>query len=226
MRCNRKSPLCLLASICLALCLVAVLASRASAQKEQSQAGRFQLTSSTFTTRSTLPISTINNIVQNGKNICSIDGSTGGNQSPELSWTNAPARTQSFVVVTYDVTAAFTHWGMYNIPATTNELPENAGVAGSPYGSQIVNDFFTGAEYDGPCPPAGVAPSVHHYVFHGVCARHHLAIAWLTELPGERRGALSRADSSGAAASHSSQRILGWFLLDDPGEISPDAGIG
>ena len=165
MRCNRKSPLCLPASICLALCLVAILARPASAQDEQSQAGRFQLTSSTFTTRSTLPISTINNIVQNGKNICSIDGSTGGNQSPELSWTNAPARTQSFVVVTYDVTAAFTHWGMYNIAATTNELPENAGVAGSPYGSQIVNDFFTGAEYDGPCPPAGVAPTVHHYVF-------------------------------------------------------------
>lgn len=164
MRCTRKTPLCLLASTWLAFCLVAVLARPASAQK-QSQTGRFQLTSSTFANRSTLPISTINNIVQNGKNICSIDGSAGGNQSPELSWTNAPARTQSFVVVTYDVTAAFTHWGMYNIAATANGLPENAGVAGSTYGSQIVNDFFTGAEYDGPCPPAGAAPTVHHYVF-------------------------------------------------------------
>lgn len=148
-----------------ALSLVALLASPVNAQEKKSPAARFQLTSSTFSNHTTMPISTINNIVQNGKNICSIDGSTGGNQSPELSWTNAPARTQSFVVVTYDVTAAFTHWGMYNIPATTNELPENAGVAGSPFGPQIVNDFFTGAEYDGPCPPKGIAPTVHHYVF-------------------------------------------------------------
>lgn len=151
--------------MCLTLCLLAILAGLAGAQPKQSASGRFQLTSSTFVNKATMPISTINNIVQNGVNVCSIDGSTGGNQSPELAWTNAPARTQTFVVVTYDVTAAFTHWGMYNIPATTTELPQNAGVAGSSYGSQIVNDFFTGAEYDGPCPPAGVAPYAHHYVF-------------------------------------------------------------
>jgi phosphatidylethanolamine-binding protein (PEBP) family uncharacterized protein len=28
-----------------------------------------------------------------------------------------------------------------------------------------VNDFGSGAEYDGPCPPANVAPYVHKYVF-------------------------------------------------------------
>jgi Raf kinase inhibitor-like YbhB/YbcL family protein len=68
-------------------------------------------------------------------------------------------------VVLYDVTAAFTHWGMYNIAPTATGLPENAGVAGSSYGTQIVNDFFVGAEYDGPCPPANYAPFVHHYQF-------------------------------------------------------------
>jgi len=66
--------------------------------------------------------------------------------------------------VAYDLTAAFTHWGMYNIPATTTELPENAGVAGSTYGTQIYNDF-PAAEYDGPCPPPNYPPDVHHYVF-------------------------------------------------------------
>jgi Raf kinase inhibitor-like YbhB/YbcL family protein len=64
----------------------------------------------------------------------------------------------------YDVTAAFTHWGMYNISPETTSLPENAGVAGSTYGTQIFNDFFAGAEYDGPCPPATLAPLQHHYV--------------------------------------------------------------
>jgi Raf kinase inhibitor-like YbhB/YbcL family protein len=125
----------------------------------------FQLRSTTFTNDTTLPISTINNIVVSGVNACSINGAPGGDQSPELSWYNPPPFTRSFVVVLYDVTASFTHWGMYNIPASTTGLPENAGVAGSPYGTQIVNDFGVAAEYDGPCPPAGVAPYVHQYVF-------------------------------------------------------------
>jgi Raf kinase inhibitor-like YbhB/YbcL family protein len=125
----------------------------------------FQLSSTTFANDATLPISMINNIPVSGSNSCSIDGSVGGNQSPELSWIHAPQGTTSFVVTVYDDTAAFTHWGMYNISGAATGLPENAGVAGSQYGSQIFNDFFVGAEYDGPCPPANVRPFVHHYVF-------------------------------------------------------------
>ena len=125
----------------------------------------FQVSSTTFSNGATLPLSMINNIIVSGSNSCSIDGSPGGNQSPELSWTNAPKHTATFVVTAYDTTAAFTHWGMYNISATATGLPENAGVAGSTYGSQIVNDFFVGAEYDSPCPPANVKPYAHHYVF-------------------------------------------------------------
>ncbi len=125
----------------------------------------FQVSSTTFTNHTTLPISMIDNIVVNGSNVCSIDGSPGGDQSPELSWTNVPPHTASFVVTMYDTTASFTHWGMYNISATATGLPENAGVAGSTYGSQVINDFFVGAEYDGPCPPANVRPFVHDYVF-------------------------------------------------------------
>jgi len=144
--------------------LVTILATAAVAQAQQS-GGTFQLTSSTFASGSTLPISTINNIVENGVNICSINGSTGGNESPELSWTNAPSGTQTFVVVLYDTTASFTHWGMYNISGSATGLPQNAGVADSPYGKQILNDFGTASTYDGPCPPANVVPYVHHYLF-------------------------------------------------------------
>ncbi|MBU6510364.1 MAG: YbhB/YbcL family Raf kinase inhibitor-like protein [Gammaproteobacteria bacterium] len=123
----------------------------------------FRLHSTTFTSGETMPLSTIHEILYNGVNVCSIDGSTGGNESPELSWTGAPHRTRSFTVVMFDVTASFTHWGMYNIPASTNELPENAGVAGSPFGSQIYNDFFD-QSYDGPCPPPNYPPNVHRYL--------------------------------------------------------------
>lgn len=126
--------------------------------------GKFRLSSTTFANKTLLPLSTIHNMIENGVNICSINGSPGGNQSPELSWTSPPRDTRSLVVVLYDVTAAFTHWGMYNISPTLTGLPEDAGVAGSVYGDQIVNDFGD-ASYDGPCPPAAVAPFVHEYVF-------------------------------------------------------------
>ena len=53
---------------------------------------------------------------------------------------------------------------MYNIASTATGLPENAGVTGSRYGTQIYNDFPK-LSYDGPCPPKGVTPFVHRYVF-------------------------------------------------------------
>jgi Raf kinase inhibitor-like YbhB/YbcL family protein len=127
-------------------------------------AAAFQVSSTTFTNDATLPLSMIYNNIVNGSNTCSLDGSPGGNQSPELSWTNAPPHTASFVVTLFDTTASFTHWGMYNIAATATGLPENAGVLGSTYGKQIFNDFGFGEEYDGPCPPAGYKPYAHDYV--------------------------------------------------------------
>jgi Raf kinase inhibitor-like YbhB/YbcL family protein len=119
----------------------------------------FRLSSTTFTNGSKLPL-----IIILGSNNCPyVTG--GGDQSPELSWTDAPWGTRSFVVTVFDTTASFTHWGMYNISPKTTELPQNAGIAGSTYGQQVFNDFFYGAEYDGPCPPNNVTPLVHNYVF-------------------------------------------------------------
>lgn len=125
---------------------------------------KFQLTSETFEDDTTLPPSMIYNYVQNGLNACGLNGQLGQDQSPELSWVNAPARTHSFAVIAFDVTASFTHWGIYNISGGKTFLPENAGVAGSKYGLQVVNDFGD-ASYDGPCPPSGVTPYAHRYVF-------------------------------------------------------------
>lgn len=136
------------------------------AQDQEWEGGQFKVSSKTFANDTTLPISAINQIPgTNNLNTCSIDGSKGGNESPQLSWTGAPRGTKSFVVTVFDVTASFTHWGMYNISGNVNMLPQNAGVASSSFGTQIVNDFGTAAEYDGPCPPPNVAPFEHHYVF-------------------------------------------------------------
>lgn len=154
--------------ICGLMLLLTSLSLCAVAQTSDNQFGgwnSFTLSSSTFENHTTLPLSMIYNNIVNGSNTCSLNGSPGGNESPELSWSNAPRGTASFVVTLYDTTAAFTHWGMYNIPAGVSGLPENAGVAGSKFGQQILNDFEVGDQYDGPCPPAGYKPYVHHYVF-------------------------------------------------------------
>ncbi len=139
--------------------------SGSSIAQDNAFSGEFQLTSSTFANNAELPISMILNNQTNGANTCSANGAAGGDQSPDLAWRNAPRGTQSYVVVLYDVTAAFTHWGMYNIRGDVTRLPAGAGAAGSAYGLQIENDFALGEEYDGPCPPAGVAPDQHQYVF-------------------------------------------------------------
>jgi Raf kinase inhibitor-like YbhB/YbcL family protein len=128
--------------------------------------GRMELTSTAFSDGDSLPAANIYNAVVPGTtwNVCSATGAMGGDQSPPLAWKHAPQSTRSFAVVLYDATAAFTHWGMYNIAPYTRSLPANAGAAGSSYGSQVYNDF-PDPNYDGPCPPADYPPDVHHYVF-------------------------------------------------------------
>ena len=58
-------------------------------------------------------------------------GATGENQSPQLSWTNAPAGTQSFGITMHDpdapTDAGLWHWLVFNIPPDVSELPTGAG---------------------------------------------------------------------------------------------------
>jgi Raf kinase inhibitor-like YbhB/YbcL family protein len=171
---NHGKRISLAAGIALAL---GVLAASAPAQES------FQLRSTTFSSGSALPISMILNNQVNGVNTCSASGAAGYDESPELSWTGAPRGTQSFAVVLYDVTASFTHWGMYNIGGNVNQLPENAGVAGSSFGLQIENDFALGQQYDGPCPPANVTPDTHKYVFTVYALSKKLSLPGSTNFP-------------------------------------------
>jgi Raf kinase inhibitor-like YbhB/YbcL family protein len=151
-----------LALLSLTLAFVPTLIAQTGRQPDQQSnsvgQNQFQVSTTTFTNGEELPL-----IMVLGSNNCTFV-SGGGDESPEVSWTNAPRGTRSFVVTLFDTTASFTHWGMYNIPATTTALPQDAGVAGSTYGQQVFNDFYYGAEYDGPCPPNNATPYVHNYV--------------------------------------------------------------
>lgn len=117
----------------------------------------FVVTSTTFKNNHTVPASMVYDH----------SGCSGGNQSPELAWTGAPPNTKSFAVLTLDTTAIFWHWGMYNISAYADGLPQNAGTKKSKYGSEVLNDWAiyygnSNRGYDGPCPPPG---KPHRYVF-------------------------------------------------------------
>jgi Raf kinase inhibitor-like YbhB/YbcL family protein len=170
-----------LSSVAITTFALLALANFGSAQDWQDH--KFQVSSTTFENNSILPIITIHNIiVPSGLNGCSINGARGGNESPELSWINVPRRTASFVVIAFDTVAGVVHWGMYNIPPATTQLPENAGVAGSTYGQQVVN-VFGDLSYDGPCPPPNFPPNVHHYVFTVYALDEELRLPSSTNFP-------------------------------------------
>ncbi len=96
-------------------------------------------------------------------------GCTGGNISPQLTWSYAPDGTKSFAITMYDPDAptgsGWWHWVAFDIPVHINELPAGAGSKGlgaMPAGCvQSMTDFGV-AGYGGPCPPEGHGP--HQYI--------------------------------------------------------------
>ncbi len=89
----------------------------------------------------------------------------GEDVSPALSWTGAPDGTKSLAIICHDPDAplvkpgtyGFSHWVLYNLPASTKSLDEGTteGVAGA-------TDFGK-VGYGGPMPPEGHGR--HHYYF-------------------------------------------------------------
>src|SRR5256712_4535222 len=90
-------------------------------------AGAFSLSSPAFTNDGNIP----------SKYTCAAGQQ---NPSPALAWKDAPAGAKSFVLIMHDPDAPtpgrFTHWGLFDIPAATQGLPEgfqpgSVGVSGN-----------------------------------------------------------------------------------------------
>lgn len=96
-------------------------------------------------------------------------GCNGENQSPQLSWSNAPEGTKSFAITMYDPDAptgsGFWHWIVFDIPENINNLVTNAGNVTlhlTPKGViQSMTDYGIKG-FGGPCPPKG--HGFHQYI--------------------------------------------------------------
>lgn len=94
-------------------------------------------------------------------------GCTGGDVSPALAWSGAPAGTRSYAVTLFDSDArqgkGYWHWIVADIPARVTSLPAGSGSRGGALPRGTVQGIGSGNihGYQGPCPPVGDPP--HHY---------------------------------------------------------------
>ena len=90
----------------------------------------------------------------------------GADVSPEISWTQPPAGTQSFALIAHDPDApsgTWTHWVLFDLPATTSTLAEGVNkIDELPGGERQGRNDFRKIGYNGPCPPPG---KPHRYFF-------------------------------------------------------------
>ena len=103
---------------------------------------------------------------QNGGDIPKKFTCDGADISPELSWTDPPAGTQSFALIADDPDApagTWTHWVLYDLRSGTHNLAENVPkVDQLPDGGIQGRNDFRKIGYGGPCPPPG---NPHRYFF-------------------------------------------------------------
>lgn len=89
----------------------------------------------------------------------------GPDVSPSLTWSDPPAGTKSFALISDDPDApvgTWVHWVMWNIPADARALEENVPKKESlPNETKQGTTDFRRIGYGGPCPPSGT----HRYFF-------------------------------------------------------------
>jgi Raf kinase inhibitor-like YbhB/YbcL family protein len=112
--------------------------------------------------------------VQDGQPLKGDQVAAEGNTSPQLSWSDVPEGTQSFVVTCFDPDAptpsGFWHWVLVDLPADTRSLDTGAGSAGGslPGNAFMCRNDAGSKDFTGAAPPPGDQVHRYYFVVHAV----------------------------------------------------------